>query len=709
MSSIQYQKDSHNIGHLILDKANSAVNVMDLNFANQLSLTVEKILAEKVSGVIIRSNKSTFMAGGDINLLYKTNDANAHQLYFMSMQIKTAMRQLETSGKPIVACIEGSALGGGFELALSAHQRIAVKNKSTRLGFPEVTIGLLPGAGGVVRMVRLLGLQAAMPYLTQGKIFKIDHAVTEGLVDQLHDTPEMAIQAAVEWIKAHPLAVQPYDQKGYKIPGGGPNDPAMAQILPISPVMINNATKGTLPAPQAILCAMVEGAQVDFEAACRIESRYFVELAQGQVCKNLLNTLWFQYNEIKAGKNRPAHIVKTRFSKVGVLGAGMMGAGIAYNCANKGIGVVLKDINIEAAEKGKDYSRNILQKQQEQGRISDERMQSILELIQTTTTINDLANCELVIEAVFEDRSLKAAVTKETEAVIAETAVFASNTSTLPITGLAQASIRPQNFIGIHFFSPVEKMPLVEIICSKDTSDETLSKAYDLTQQIGKTPIVVNDSRGFYTSRVFSTFVKEGVCMLAETDAAVIENAAWLNGFPVGPLAVTDEVSLTLIDKIQKQTRKDLSVEGKESLVHPADIIINSMLKQQRSGKLTGRGFYDYPNNAPKHLWPKLAQQFRQQQTQIPLSDVRDRLLFIMALETARCFEEQVLRSPGDANIGSIMGIGFPAWTGGTLQFINQYGVALFVERAEQLSALYGARFTPTEKLRSMAKNGESY
>jgi 3-hydroxyacyl-CoA dehydrogenase/enoyl-CoA hydratase/3-hydroxybutyryl-CoA epimerase len=709
MSCIEYHIDSHNIAHLILDKPGCAVNLMDLDFAKELSLVVERWLKDKVDGLVISSNKSGFMAGGDINLLYNTHDANAHQLYTMTMQIKSAMRQLETAGKPVVACIDGSALGGGFELALSAHQRIAVKNQTTRLGFPQVSLGLLPGAGGVVRMVRLLGLQAAMPYLTQGKLFDVEQGVAAGLIDQLADTPKMAIQAAVKWIKAHPKAAQAYDQKGYTLPGGGLNHPAMAQVLPIAPVLIHNATKGTLPAPQAILCAMVEGAQLDFDGACRIESRYFVELARGQISKNLIATLWFQHNEIKGGKNRPPHIAHTRFKKIGVLGAGMMGAGIAYTCAAKGIGVVLKDVTMDAAEKGKDHGRKLLQKQREKGQISDEQMHATLDLIHTTTTVNDLADCELVIEAVFEDRKLKAAVTGETEAVLADSAVFASNTSTLPITGLAQASIRPQKFIGIHFFSPVEKMPLVEIICAKHTSDKTLAKAYDLAQQIGKTPIVVNDSRGFYTSRVFSTFVKEGVCMLAQSDAASIENAAWLNGFPVGPLAVTDEVSLSLIDKIHQQTQQDLSAQGKAPAAHPADAIISKMLQLQRGGKLAGRGFYDYPAGAAKHLWPELAQQFRQQHRGIPLTDVRDRLMFVMALESVRCFEEGVLRSAGDANIGSIMGIGFPAWTGGTLQFINQYGVSKFVERAEQLALLYGGRFVPTEKLRAMAQNSEKY
>jgi 3-hydroxyacyl-CoA dehydrogenase / enoyl-CoA hydratase / 3-hydroxybutyryl-CoA epimerase len=709
MNSIHYQKDSNNIAHLILDKANSTVNLMDIDFANDFTEAVDKVLSDEVDGVLIRSNKSTFMAGGDINLLFKTNDDNAHQLYAMLTQIKAAMRRLETSGKPIVACINGSALGGGFEVALCAHRRIAVKNKATQLGFPEVNLGLLPGAGGVVRMVRLLGLQAAMPYLTQAKLLNAERGLQAGLLHQVVDTAEQAIEAAIEWIKTNPQISQPYDHLGYLIPGGGPGHPAMTQVLPLAPVLINNATKGTLPAPQAILAAMVEGAQVDFDSACRIESRYFVELARGQTSKNLINTLWYQQNEIKAGLNRPKHFATTLFSKIGVLGAGMMGAGIAYSCAIKGLQVILKDVTLEAAEKGKDYSRGLLQKQLQQGRINDERLQATLALIHTTATVADLAGCELVIEAVFEDRKLKAKVTAETEAVLAESAVFGSNTSTLPITGLAQASKSPQNFIGIHFFSPVDKMPLVEIICASQTSDETLARAYDLVQQIGKTPIVVNDSRGFYTSRVFSTFVKEGVCMLAETDAAMIENAAWLNGFPVGPLAVTDEVSLTLIDKIQLQTQKDLAAEGKEPQSHPADAIISAMLQQQRSGKLTGKGFYDYPKGAAKHLWPQLAEQFRSQDTGIPLTDVGDRLLFIMALETVRCYEEQVLRSVGDANIGSIMGIGFPLWTGGTLQFINQYGVARFVKRAEQLAECYGSRFMPTDRLRAMARSGEAF
>jgi 3-hydroxyacyl-CoA dehydrogenase/enoyl-CoA hydratase/3-hydroxybutyryl-CoA epimerase len=589
-------------------------------------------------------------------------------------------------------------------LALACHHRISVHNPAIQLGLPEVTLGLLPGAGGVTRMVRLLGLQGAMPYLTQGKLFRPAQAVTAGLVDQVLDSEDHLLDTARRWISDNPQVTQVYDVKGYKIPGGGPSNPKTAQAIAVAPVLIRNVTKGTLPAPEAILSCMVEGAQVDFESAERIESRYFTELARGQVAKNLINTLWFEQNAIKAGKNRPRVGSKASFSKVGVLGAGMMGAGIAYVCASKGIGVVLKDISLEGAEKGKDYARKILQKLIEKGRKTPEQAEQILTLIQTTATVGDLAPCELVIEAVFEDRDLKAKVTIEAQSVLAQDVVFASNTSTLPITGLAKASQQPQNFIGIHFFSPVDKMPLVEIICGEQTSDQTLAKAWDLTQQLGKTPIVVNDSRGFYTSRVFKTYVKEGIGLLAEAHPASIENAAYTSGFGAGPLAVTDEVTLTLLDTIQKQTAKDSVGESE----HPADAILQAMLDLQRVGKAAGAGFYQYGEDRSKVLWPEL-EQFRQPDSDIPFADIKDRLLFIMAIETARCHEEGVLRSTGDANIGSIFGIGYPQWTGGTLQFINQYGVGAFVKRANQLADLYGERFRPGAKLLAMAATGETY
>ena len=708
MNAIEYQKDAHGIAHLILDKPDSPVNLMDDGFADDFELAVAKIAGDAPKGVIIRSNKTTFFAGGDLVSLSQINHENAHQAYEMTMRIKTSMRQLETLGIPVVACISGAALGGGFEITLACTHRVALNHKSVQLGCPEVTLGLLPGAGGVTRLTRLLGIQAALPYLAQGKIMRPGEAHSLGIVHELVETPEALIDAAVNHINSNPAQSQPYDQKGYRLPGGTPSSPKLAQALMVAPAMLYKQTRGNMPAPEAILSAMVEGSQVDFDTACRIESRYFAELAKGKVAKNLINTFFFQKNEIDGGKNRPQG-PRNKLTRVAVLGAGMMGAGIAYSAAIKGIEVVLKDVTLENAERGKDYSRKLLQKRAEKGRMTPEKVNEVLDKITCTANAETLAGCELVIEAVFEDRNLKAQVTQEAEAQISENAIFGSNTSTLPITGLAQASSRPSNFIGIHFFSPVDKMPLVEIICGEQSSDEALMMAYDFTLQLGKTPIVVNDSRGFYTSRVFSTFVKEGVQMLREADAAEIENGAWLAGFPVGPLAVVDEVSLTLIDKITRQTKKDLEAQGKTLGGHPADDIFQSMLDLERAGKLAGKGFYEYPEQGKKYLWPEVNQQFKTTEQSIPLIDIKERLLFIMAIETVRCLDEQVLRSVGDANIGSIFGIGYPAWTGGTLQYINHVGVSEFVERADELAERYGERFSVPESLRNMARNQERF
>jgi 3-hydroxyacyl-CoA dehydrogenase/enoyl-CoA hydratase/3-hydroxybutyryl-CoA epimerase len=710
MTSVIYEKDQDNIVHLILDKPNANANLMDQEFTTSLIAAVEKLREDDYTGVIFRSNKSTFFAGGNLDDLYATQKENADVLYDMVNRLKLAMREIETQGKPVVACINGAALGGGWELALSAHHRIAL-SKGVILGLPEVTLGLLPGGGGVIRMTRLLGVQAAMPFLLEGKQFKPEKGLELGLINDIVDSPEAMLEAAISWIKATPTAVQKYDVKGYKIPGGLPTQPALARMLPIAPAMIRAKTKGTLPAPESILAVMVEGLQVDIDTAMRIESRYFVELVCSQVAKNMINTFWYQLNEIKAGAARPKEVERKNVNKVGILGAGMMGAGIAYSSAAKGINVVLKDVNIASAEKGKAYSENIVNKKVKQKRLSSDKADALLSAILPTENAADLADCDLVIEAVFEDRGLKAKVTQEAEAQLSANAVFASNTSTLPITGLARASQRPENFIGLHFFSPVDKMPLVEIICGEKTSDEALALAYDYVQKIGKTPIVVNDSRGFYTSRVFGTFANEGIAMLGEGfSASAIENAAYLSGFPVGPLAVTDEVSLTLVDKIRKQTRLDLESEGKEYPYHPSESVVDKMLTLDRAGKLAGAGFYSYADNelangSKKQLWSGLKQQFEQANKVIDLDVLKDRLLYIQAIETVRCLEENVLTSVRDANIGSIMGIGYPVWTGGILQFINQTGLDNFIARAQQLHASCGERFRVPELLQDMAKN----
>ena len=709
MSTINYQKDENNIVHLILDRPNASANLMDATFTNDLATAVNKLKEDDYVGVIVRSAKSTFFAGGSLDDLFATTKENADQLYSMLNTLKKSMRELETAGKPVVACINGAALGGGWEMALACHYRVSLA-KGVTLGLPEVTLGLLPGGGGVVRMSRLLGLQAALPYLTEGKQFKPEEGKAAGLIHDIVETQSEMVEAAITWIKANPKVQQPYDVKGYKVPGGLPTHPSLAKMLPIAPAMMRAKTKGTLPAPESILSVMVESLQVDIESAMRIESRYFIELVCGQVSKNMIGTFWFQLNEIKAGAARPKSVEASKVAKVGILGAGMMGAGIAYSSANKGINVVLKDISVENAERGKNYSEKLLDKKVQKKRMTSEQRDTTLSLIKASDDYSDLKGCDLIIEAVFEDRALKATVTQDAEAQLDSSAIFASNTSTLPITGLAEASERPENFIGLHFFSPVDKMPLVEIICGEKTSPETLAKAYDYVLQIGKTPIVVNDSRGFFTSRVFGTFANEGIAMVGEgISPAAIENAAFLSGFPVGPLAVTDEVSMTLIEKIRKQTIKDMQADGATYQEHPADPVVDRMLEAGRAGKLAGGGFYTYPKQGKKHLWEGLADQFKVNDQSCDLQEIKDRLLYIQAIETVRCVEEKVLTSVRDANIGSIMGIGYPVWTGGILQFINQTGLEKFIERADYLTEQFGQRFAVPQLLKDMAKDGLTF
>ncbi|MEP5981120.1 MAG: 3-hydroxyacyl-CoA dehydrogenase NAD-binding domain-containing protein, partial [Marinobacter alexandrii] len=573
---------------------------------------------------------------------------------------------------------------------------------------PEVTLGLLPGGGGTQRLPRMIGLEAAFPYLMEGKKVNPAAALKAGIVDELVDSTDDLITRARAFIEANPSCQQPWDQKGFSLPGGAPQHPAMAQKLAIAPAMLKQKTKGCYPAPERILSAAVEGAQVDFDNGSLIETRYFAELVIGQVAKNMTGTFWFQLNAIKAGGSRPNGIEKESFRKVGVLGAGMMGAGIAYSTATRGIEVVLKDVSVENAEKGKSYSDKLLAKKVSRGRMTEEQKAEILGRIKATDSADDLDGCDLVIEAVFEDSDLKAKVTQEAEPKLKPNGIFASNTSTIPITQLAEASNAPENFIGLHFFSPVDKMQLVEIIVGKNTSDDTLARAFDYVQQIGKIPIVVNDSRGFFTSRVFGTFVNEGICMLGEgIHPASIENAGVLSGMPVGPLAISDEVSLTLMRHIRDQSKKDTEAAGNTWRPHPAEAVIDQMLDQHaRKGKAAGAGFYAYPASGKKHLWPELESQFVDagKARSAALQDLKDRILFIQAIETVRCLEEGVLRTIEDANVGSIFGIGYAPWTGGAIQFINQYGVRAFTDRAQELAQQHGERFAPPKLLLEKAE-----
>ena len=708
MSAIQYLKNDDGIVILTLDSPNQSANTMNADFRVALENIVSKLKSEtSITGIIFRSAKKTFFAGGDLDELIQARLEDATPFFEMIQKMKAEFRYIETLGVPVVAALNGTALGGGWEIALGCHARIALNDPKTKFGLPEVTLGLLPGGGGIVRMVRLLGLQNAFPFLMEGKQFGVDKAKSLGLIQDIAETPEELMDKAIAWVKEHPKSQQPFDVKGYKIPGGDPKTPAVAQMLAIAPAMLRDKTKGCYPAPEAIMAAAVEGAQVDVDTALTIESRYFTYLATGQVSKNMIGTFWHGMNAIKAGASRPKDVAKWQASKVGVLGAGMMGAGIAYSTAIKGVPVVLKDVSVENAEKGKAYSQKLLDKKVSQGRMTAEKRDQVLSLITATASAEDLKGCDLIIEAVFENQELKAKVTQEAEAFLAEGGVMASNTSTLPITGLANASKDQANFIGLHFFSPVDKMQLVEIIKGKNTSAETLAKAYDYVQQIGKIPIVVNDSRGFFTSRVFGTFVQEGLRLLHEgVHPARIEMAALKAGMPVGPLAIQDEVALTLSEHVANETRKALQAEGKDLLRSGADDVIQTMIHTfDRKGKAAGAGFYDYPEGGKKHLWEGLSHW--KKDVDISEQEMIDRFLFVQSLDTLRCYEENVLESVIDANIGSIFGIGFAPWTGGAIQFLNQYGLDQAVQRASQLEAKYGERFKAPQRLVESVSSGQ--
>ncbi len=706
-NTIQWDKDADGIVTLTLDDPTGSANVMNDHYRESMHNAVQRLVEEKdsVTGVVLTSAKKTFFAGGDLKAMIHVGPADAQAVFEQCEGIKADLRALETLGKPVVAAINGAALGGGLEIALACHRRIAADVKGSQLGLPEVTLGLLPGGGGVARTVRMLGIQNAfMNVLVQGTRFTPAKAKAAGLIDEVLPTVEELVPAAKAWIKANPDAgVQPWDAKGYKMPGGTPASPALAAILPSFPALLRKQVKGAnMPAPRAILAAAVEGAQVDFDTATRIETRYFVSLVTGNVAKNMIQAFFFDLQHINGGGSRPEGIAKTPIKKIGVLGAGMMGAGIAYVSAKAGYDVVLKDVSLEAAQRGKGYSEKLEAKALERGRTTAEKSQALLDKITPTADPQDLAGVDFVIEAVFESQELKHKVFQEIEDIVEPNALLGSNTSTLPITGLATGVKRQEDFIGIHFFSPVDKMPLVEIIKGEKTSDEALARVFDYVLAIKKTPIVVNDSRGFYTSRVIGTFVNEALMMLGEgVEPASIEQAGLQAGYPAAPLQLCDELNLELMQKIAIATRAGVEEAGGTLPITRNEEVVDKMIEIGRPSRLKGAGFYEYVDGKRTGLWSGLRETFNSGSSTPPLQDMIDRMLFAEVLETQKCFDEGVLTSTADANIGAIMGIGFPAWTGGTAQFITGYpgGKAAFVARAKDLAAKYGDRFTPPASL----------
>jgi 3-hydroxyacyl-CoA dehydrogenase / enoyl-CoA hydratase / 3-hydroxybutyryl-CoA epimerase len=716
--TIRYDRDDDGIVTLTLDDPAQGVNTMRAQFVDDLVATAERLTAEKgdIAGVIVASAKDTFFAGGDLRELIKATPDDAPAVTANSTRLKQALRTIETLGKPVVAAINGSALGGGLEIALACHHRVALDNPKAVIGLPEVTLGLLPGAGGVVRVTRMLGIvQGLLNVLLQGQQHKVAKAAELGLVDAVVDSPEAMLDAARAFIAANPESQQPWDAKGYKIPGGHPDHPAFAPNSPAIPANLRKQLKGAhYQAPHHIMCTAVESARVPVDRAFEIETRYFTDLVcSSQQAKNMIQAFFFDLQAINKGASRPDGHERWKATKVAVLGAGMMGAGIAYQCAKSGIDVVLKDVSVEGAEKGKDYSRKLVAKGVERGKVTQEKGDALLARITTTGDAADLAGCDLVIEAVFESTELKHRVFGETEPVVADDALLCSNTSTIPITALAEGVERTEDFIGLHFFSPVDKMPLVEIIRGEQTSDAAVAKAIDLVQQIKKTPIVVNDSRGFFTSRVIGTFLNEAVAALGEgVNPVRIERAGEMAGYPAAPLQLMDELTLTLPRKIAGEYRAAEEAAGRTWEPHPALAVLDAMVEEHgREGRSGGAGFYDYDESGKRTgLWSGLSEHFGGD-ADVPVEDLVERMLFAEAIETVKCFDEGVLTTFPYANIGSIFGIGFPAWTGGVAQYIDAYpgGTTGFVARCKALADAYGDRFTPPASLVAKAESGEPF
>lgn len=716
--AIHWTRDDDGVVILTIDDPAASVNTMNEAYTRSMEASVARLEAErdKITGVILASGKKSFFAGGDLNILRRSTPERAAEQTAHIDHVKRQLRRLEQLGRPVVAAINGTALGGGLEVALAAHRRIAADVPGSQIGQPEVTLGLLPGGGGITRLVRMLGLQNALTrVILPGTKYRPREALAVGLVDEVVETVAELLSRAKAWIAANPGAVKPWDVKGFEIPGGSAASPAIASMVPAMAANLRKQLRGApMPAPRAAFAAAVEGSLLDFDTASLVETRYLVSLTIGQISKNMISGFFFDLQKINAGASRPAGFARRTVKKVGVLGAGMMGAGIAYVAARAGIEVVLKDVSLAAAERGKGYAVKVEQKALERGKTTKERSEALLGRIFPTADAADFAGVDFVVEAVFESVELKRQVFREIEAIVDADAVLGSNTSTLPIALLAEGVQRPGDFIGIHFFSPVDRMDLVEIVRGRNTSDAVLARVFDFVLQIRKTPIVVNDGRGFFTSRVIGKFLNEAMAMVGEGIApASIEQAALQAGYPAGPLQLMDELTISLTQKIRDETRKAALAQGREWVAHGSEAVVDRMVDGLgRRGRSTGGGFYEYDAQGKRiGVWPGLRGEFGSGSREIPFVDLQERMLFAEAIDAVRCVDDGVLTSVADANVGSLMGIGFPAWTGGVLQYINQYegGLRGFVARARSLAAAYGPHFGPPVSLVAKAEAGERY
>jgi 3-hydroxyacyl-CoA dehydrogenase / enoyl-CoA hydratase / 3-hydroxybutyryl-CoA epimerase len=713
--------DGDGIGLVTWNAPGRTMNVIDVKVIEELTAIVEELATDgAVKGVVITSGKDTFCAGADLTMLEGLSrtfadlaasqgaEAANETLFEESRRLSLLYRRMETCGKPWVAAINGTAVGGGFELTLACHHRIAADNGRTRLGLPEIKIGLFPGAGGTQRVARMLPPSDALQFLLKGDQLQLNRAKAMKLIDAVVPQGDL-IKAAKDWIKSSGTAKAPWDVDGFKLPGGPVYSKAGMMVFPPANAIYRRETYDNYPAARAIMQVVYEGLQLPIDQALRVESRWFAKILRSPEAAAMIRSLFVSLQELNKGARRPAVPAKP-LKKIGVLGAGFMGGGIAYVSALAGLEVVLIDRDPETAEKGKAHSQKLMTDQVNRGRATTADRDTVLARIHTTADYVELKGCDLVVEAVFEDRKIKEEVISRAQNVLGEEAIFGSNTSTLPISSLAAAFKDRARFIGIHFFSPVERMMLVEIIMGKETGDMALATALDYVRAIRKTPIVVNDSRGFYTSRVVGTYIREGHLMLTEgVPAAMIENVGRMAGMPVGPLALTDEVAVDLAWKILKATEADLGVKMID--LKQKALLEEMVEKRGRYGRKNGKGFYDYPANAPKRLWKELAelQPKRLDPDRIDVAVLERRLLAIQALESARCIEEKVVTDVREADVGSILGFGFAPFTGGTISYIDGMGVQAFVDLCNALAKNYGERFKPCKLLNDMAKKGDTF
>lgn len=709
-NAIRFDVDQDGIANLVWDMEGRSANIMNGDSSAAFEEAIDRVTNDdNIKGALMTSAKrGIFIAGADLNqieeIAFGPKDPEA--LNASLGELSRLVRKMETCGKPFAVAIEGAAMGGGFEICLGAHYRVMSNDPRVQVGLPEGQLGLLPAAGGTQRLPRLVGIQTAMGLLTQGKSLNGEKALKIGAVHELAE-PGKVEEAARKWLLNNPDPVAPWDKKGFEIPGGGPDTGEHRNMFMVSTAMFRENTKGNFPAGVAIMSCIAEGCAVNIDVGLDTERRYFVELLLDPVAANMVRTMYLSMEKLKKLHGRPEDIPKRTFKKVGIIGAGTMGAGIAYAASQVKMEAVLLDRDPEAAERGKNYTAKKVDRRIQRGRSTEEKKQELLSRIHATTDYNDLKDCDIIIEAVFEDRGIKATVTQAIEEVVGENTIVGSNTSALPITGLAEASKRPARFIGTHFFSPVDRMQLVEIIRGKETSDETLAETLDFVAQLRKIPIVVNDSRGFYTSRVIGTYITEGIAMLADgVNPALIENAGALAGMPMAPLTVADSIGLDLMVQAGVQNKADLGDEFVESPATPVLTKISS--ENGRHGIKNGKGFYSYGEDRSRKLWEGLAELFPQSEEQPDAQEIKNRYMWVQCIEAARCVAENVITDPAQIDVGAIMGIGFAPHTGGPMSFIDTVGLTAFVEEADRLAAKYGERFQVPELLREMAKNGET-